>query len=42
MSHVVIMGKTTLGANSKVFSHVVLGADPQNNKHRGAYNAFYR
>ncbi|MCZ2328360.1 acyl-ACP--UDP-N-acetylglucosamine O-acyltransferase [Bartonella sp. F02] len=35
MSHIVIMGETTLGANSKVFSHAVLGADPQNNKHKG-------
>ncbi|WP_455482363.1 acyl-ACP--UDP-N-acetylglucosamine O-acyltransferase [Bartonella sp. B35(2025)] len=37
ISHVVVMGKTTLGANSKVFSHAVLGADPQNNKHKGGY-----
>ncbi|AGF74430.1 UDP-N-acetylglucosamine acyltransferase [Bartonella australis AUST/NH1] len=35
MSHVVILGKTTLGANGKVFPHAVLGADPQNNKHKG-------
>ncbi|ENN91627.1 acyl-ACP--UDP-N-acetylglucosamine O-acyltransferase [Bartonella schoenbuchensis] len=35
MSHVVIMGKTTLGANSKVFPHAILGGDPQNNKHKG-------
>lgn len=37
MSHVVIMGKTTLGANSEVFSYAVLGADPQNNKHKGGH-----
>ncbi|WP_455478507.1 acyl-ACP--UDP-N-acetylglucosamine O-acyltransferase [Bartonella sp. B10] len=35
MSHVVITGKTTLGANSKVFSHAILGTEPQNNKHKG-------
>lgn len=35
MSHVVIMGATTLGANSVVYPHAVLGADPQNNKHKG-------
>lgn len=37
MSHVVIMGKTTLGADSKVFSHAILGAEPQDNKHKGGY-----
>lgn len=35
MSHVVIMGATTLGANAKVYPHAVLGADPQNGKHKG-------
>lgn len=35
MSHVVVMGETTLGANSMVYPHAVLGADPQNNKHKG-------
>ncbi|WP_375623646.1 MULTISPECIES: acyl-ACP--UDP-N-acetylglucosamine O-acyltransferase [unclassified Bartonella] len=40
-SHVVIMGKTTLGAKSKVFSHAVLGADPQNNKHKGGATTLF-
>lgn len=35
MSHVVIMGATSLGANGKVYPHAILGADPQNNKHKG-------
>ena len=35
MSHVVVMGATSLGANSVVYPHAVLGADPQNNKHKG-------
>lgn len=39
-SHVVIMGKTTLGAKSKVFSHAVLGEEPQNNKHKGELRPF--
>ncbi|MHC5306946.1 acyl-ACP--UDP-N-acetylglucosamine O-acyltransferase [Bartonella sp. LJL80] len=37
MSHVVVMGATTIGANSVVYPHAVLGADPQNNKHKGGH-----
>lgn len=35
LSHVVIMGATTLGANGLVYPNAVLGGDPQNNKHKG-------
>jgi UDP-N-acetylglucosamine acyltransferase len=35
MSHVVVEGFTTLGDNAKVFHHAVLGAAPQNHKHKG-------
>ena len=35
LSHVVIMGPTTLGANALVYPNAVLGGDPQNNKHKG-------
>ena len=35
MSHAVVMSGTALGENCKVYPHAVLGADPQNNKHRG-------
>lgn len=35
MSHVVIMGATHLGEGAKVYPHAILGADPQNNKHKG-------
>lgn len=35
MSHVVVIGATTLGENSIVYPHAILGADPQNNKHKG-------
>lgn len=35
MSHVAILGATTLGAGTKVFPQAVLGAAPQNNKHKG-------
>ena len=35
VSHVSIMGATTLGANSTVFPNAVLGAPPQNLKHKG-------
>ncbi|MGL4488217.1 MAG: acyl-ACP--UDP-N-acetylglucosamine O-acyltransferase [Rhizobiaceae bacterium] len=35
MSHVVVDGMTTLGDNATVFHHAVLGAAPQNNKHKG-------
>ncbi|MBE7185536.1 MAG: acyl-ACP--UDP-N-acetylglucosamine O-acyltransferase [Methylobacterium mesophilicum] len=34
-SHVAVMGATTLGAGCKVFPQAVLGAAPQNAKHRG-------
>jgi UDP-N-acetylglucosamine acyltransferase len=37
MSHVVIMGPTTLGENSKVYPNAVLGGDPQNTKHKGGH-----
>ncbi|WP_297322142.1 acyl-ACP--UDP-N-acetylglucosamine O-acyltransferase [uncultured Bartonella sp.] len=35
LSHVVIMGATTVGENSVVYPNAVLGGDPQNNKHKG-------
>jgi UDP-N-acetylglucosamine acyltransferase len=35
MSHVSILGATTLGSGCKVFPQAVLGAAPQNNKHKG-------
>ena len=35
MSHVVLDGITSLGENATVFHHAVLGAAPQNGKHRG-------
>ncbi len=35
MSHVVVDGITTLGDNAKVFHHAILGAAPQNTKHKG-------
>jgi UDP-N-acetylglucosamine acyltransferase len=35
MSHVVIDGFTVLGDDAKVFHHAVLGAAPQNHKHKG-------
>ena len=35
VAHVTVMGATTLGAGSKVFPQAVLGAPPQNHKHKG-------
>ena len=35
MSHVAVMGATTLGEGCKVFPQATLGAAPQNNKHKG-------
>jgi UDP-N-acetylglucosamine acyltransferase len=35
IAHVTVMGATTLGADSKVFPQAVLGASPQNHKHKG-------
>ena len=35
MSHVVVEGVTTLGENAVVFHHAILGAAPQNGKHKG-------
>jgi len=35
MSHVVVMGQTSLGHGSLVYPHAILGGDPQNNKHKG-------
>ena len=35
MSHVVVDGATTLGDNATVFHHAILGAAPQNGKHKG-------
>ncbi|RCL00803.1 MAG: UDP-N-acetylglucosamine acyltransferase [Candidatus Tokpelaia sp. JSC188] len=35
MSHATIIGVTTIGSGSKIYPHAVLGADPQNKKHRG-------
>lgn len=35
MSHVVMEGVTTLGENATVFHHAILGAAPQNGKHKG-------
>ncbi|WAX93730.1 acyl-ACP--UDP-N-acetylglucosamine O-acyltransferase [Aminobacter sp. NyZ550] len=35
MSHVAILGATTLGEGCKVFPQATLGAAPQNNKHKG-------
>lgn len=36
MSHVVVVGATSLGTNARVYPHAVLGAQPQNNKHKGS------
>ncbi|MFZ2100370.1 MAG: acyl-ACP--UDP-N-acetylglucosamine O-acyltransferase [Oricola sp.] len=35
MSHVVVIGDTTIGAGSRVFPHAVLGAEPQNVAYKG-------
>jgi UDP-N-acetylglucosamine acyltransferase len=35
MSHVIVDGHTTLGDNATVFHHAILGAAPQNGKHKG-------
>jgi UDP-N-acetylglucosamine acyltransferase len=35
MSHVVVTGDTAIGAGSRVFSHAVLGAEPQNTAYKG-------
>ncbi|GHC62049.1 acyl-ACP--UDP-N-acetylglucosamine O-acyltransferase [Limoniibacter endophyticus] len=35
ISHVSIMGVTTIGAGTKVFPQAVLGAPPQNGRHKG-------
>lgn len=35
LNHVTIMGATTLGASSRVFPQAVLGAPPQNTRHKG-------
>ena len=35
MSHVVISGATRIGAGAKIYSHAVLGGDPQNTAHKG-------
>ncbi|KQU69918.1 UDP-N-acetylglucosamine O-acyltransferase [Aminobacter sp. DSM 101952] len=35
ISHVAVMGATTLGEGCKVFPQATLGAAPQNNKHKG-------
>lgn len=35
MGHVTVMGATTLGAGCRVYPHAVLGAPPQNAKHKG-------
>jgi len=35
VSHVSIIGATTIGAGCKIFPQAVLGAPPQNNKHKG-------
>lgn len=35
MSHVVIMGDTTIGEGTRVFPHAVLGAEPQNVAYKG-------
>jgi UDP-N-acetylglucosamine acyltransferase len=37
ISHVVIIGPTTLGSGSKVYPNAILGGDPQNTKHKGGY-----
>ncbi len=34
MSHVVMEGVTTLGEGGTVFHHAVIGAAPQNSKHK--------
>jgi UDP-N-acetylglucosamine acyltransferase len=36
-SHVVIGGATTIGPEAKIYSHAVLGGDPQNTGHRGGH-----
>jgi UDP-N-acetylglucosamine acyltransferase len=36
-SHVVISGATTIGPEAKIYSHAVLGGDPQNTGHRGGH-----
>ncbi len=35
VSHVSVMGATSIGASTKVYPMAVLGAPPQNNKHKG-------
>jgi len=35
MGHVTVMGATTVGAGCRVYPHAVLGAPPQNAKHKG-------
>ncbi|GAB4354542.1 MAG: acyl-ACP--UDP-N-acetylglucosamine O-acyltransferase [Oricola sp.] len=35
MSHVVVMGDTTVGTGTRVFPHAVLGAEPQNTAYKG-------
>ena len=35
LSHVTVMGATSLGAGCKVYPHAVLGGPPQNTKHKG-------
>ena len=35
MSHVVISGATTISEGAKIYSHAVIGGDPQNTAHKG-------
>ncbi|TIL84842.1 MAG: acyl-[acyl-carrier-protein]--UDP-N-acetylglucosamine O-acyltransferase, partial [Mesorhizobium sp.] len=35
VSHISVMGATTIGATTKVYPMATLGAPPQNNKHKG-------
>ncbi len=39
ISHVSVLGKTTLGSGNAIWPHVVLGADPQDLKYKGEESA---
>lgn len=38
-NHVVIKKGTIIGEGAKIFSHAILGGEPQNNKHKGGYTS---
>lgn len=35
MSHAMVMNDTTIGANTRIFPHAVIGGEPQNNAYKG-------